>query len=123
MIQSYLPIFIMTITALYFLCSVTWEAKGLNRVFKCYFVLMMIFGAILVSANLQLTVNDYEMARLANKATIITFLAITALQSGWFGYIWKRNNWANTSVKTLLFVITIISTLFIFTVLNIIKFH
>ena len=95
-------VFILILTTFYFLFAVIWSTESLNKVFKAMWVVLMLYGALLISGAEGVTAGGYEVAHLVTKTTVVIFLVISALQTIWLGWIWSRRTWLNMLIKLVL---------------------
>jgi hypothetical protein len=113
--------FIIVASVFYFVLTVIWETKSLNKLFKVTFGLMLIYSAALLAGHEGITVNNYAMENLLVTKMIAPYLIITALLSGWMGWIWSKKNWLNFAMKSMLIAMFIGSTFFAGIALHIVK--
>lgn len=116
-------VFILVLTSFYFLFAVIWSTESLNKVFKAMWVMLMLYGALLIAGTNGITAGGYELAHLVTKTTVSTFLIISALQTMWLGWIWSRRTWLNSFVKIGLWLLSFASMFYAAQALGFITIH
>jgi hypothetical protein len=105
-------VFILILTAFYFMLTVIWETTGPNKYVKVFYVFMMLYGATLISGVEGVTAADFELSHLVTRTTASIFLIVSALQTLWLGWYWSKRNWLNLAIKYILFAMGFVSVFY-----------